>query len=270
MIGSRAYRPGDPISTIDWSATARLSAATGRDEFVVRERRADDAPRVALVLDRRPSMRLFPAGLPWLSKPDVVREAVTAIVTSAAAARAELAVLDFGGDEPHWLPPSRHERVELIAARLADRSIAPEDTLARSLSFLGTHRTDLPGGSFVFLLSDFLVAPSPGAWLEASAQGWDLVPVLIQDPTWEQSFPDVAGVGLPIADPATGSTTLVRLGRREVRERRLSNRARIDLIDAELLSVGLRPVRLASTDTREIDRAFVEWAEERRYGGGTR
>src|SRR5216683_6220206 len=94
IIGTRIYVPGDPVSTIDWFATARLSAASGGDEFVVRDRAADEAPRVALVVDRRPAMGLYPAALPWLSKRDALREAVTAIVTSAAAARADIAALD--------------------------------------------------------------------------------------------------------------------------------------------------------------------------------
>ena len=33
---TRPYLPGDPISTIEWAASARLSAAHGVDEFIVR------------------------------------------------------------------------------------------------------------------------------------------------------------------------------------------------------------------------------------------
>ena len=33
------------------------------------------------------------------------------------------------------------------------------------------------------------------------AAGWDVVPVVVQDPVWERSFPDVGGVTLPLADP---------------------------------------------------------------------
>ena len=50
---------------------------------------------------------LFPAPLPWLAKHVVLLEAVNAIVASAAAARADLAVLDFAGEEARWLPPGR-------------------------------------------------------------------------------------------------------------------------------------------------------------------
>ena len=264
VIGSRPYRPGDPVSTIDWGATARLSAATGRDEFVVRERLADDAPRVAIVLDRRPAMSLYAPPLRWLSKPTVVRHAVDAVVASAVAARADLAALDFAGGSAHWAPPARGGRSDLIEARLAEASPAPEDTLERSLAFLGRHRADLPGGSFVFVFSDFLAPPAAASWLQANGCGWDLVPVVIQDPVWEQSFPDMHGVAVPIADPATGAVSVVRLSRKETARRRTENVAHRDRLTGEFASCGLRAVVLSTTDPYEIDRAFLAWAEERR------
>jgi hypothetical protein len=241
-----------------------LSAATGRDEFVVRERLADDAPRVALVLDRRPAMALYAPPFPWLSKPTAVREAVAAVVASTLAARADLASLDFASGDAHWLPPARRDRSAQIESRLAMTPAAPVDTLDRSLTFLGGRRTDLPGGSFVFVFSDFLAPPKPEAWLRAGAHGWDIVPVVIQDPVWEQSFPDVHGTAVPIADPATGSVSLVRLSRREVDARRAAHRARRAALTEELASCGLRAVTLSTSDPQEIDRAFVQWAEERR------
>jgi uncharacterized protein (DUF58 family) len=266
VIGTRPYAPGDPVSTIDWFATARLSAASGGDEFVVRDRAADEAPRVALVVDRRPAMGLYPPPLPWLSKRDALQEAVAAIVASAAAARADIGAVDFAGEGPWWLPPGRRDRPWLIAEREGDATPfdAPEDTVERALAFLGRHRTDLPPGSFVFVLSDLLAPPPPEAWLDAAGHGWDLVPVVIQDPLWERSFPDVGGVAVPVADPRTGTVSLVRLSRREARRRRTANEERHARLVAELGSVGLRPVTVETSDPSAIDGAFLEWAEERR------
>jgi hypothetical protein len=200
----------------------------------------------------------------------VVHEAVAAVVASALAARADLASLDFADGAAHWLPPARRDRSDLIQERLAAPTGAPEDSLARSLSFLAQHRTDLPGGSFVFVFSDFLAPPGPEMWLQAGAYGWDVVPVVIQDPVWEQSFPDVHGAALQIADPATGAVSLVRLSRREAMARRADNVARRQRLDEELTSCGLRAVVLSTSDPCEIDRAFVEWAAERRRGAGRR
>ena len=265
VIGSRPYEPRDPVSTIDWFATARLSAASGGDDFVVRDRAADEAPRVALVVDRRPAMGLYPEPFPWLSKRDALREATAAITASAAAARADIAALDFGEGEAWWLPPGRRERPWLIAERHdATPFVAPEDTVERALAFLGRRRTDLPGGSFVFVLSDLLVAVDEKAWHDAIGHGWDIVPVVIQDPVWEQSFPDVGGVAIPVADPRTGARALARLSRRDAARRRDANEQRHARLIAQLESLGLRPVAVGTADPFEVDRAFLEWAEERR------
>jgi uncharacterized protein (DUF58 family) len=267
VIGHRPYVPGDPVSTIDWFASARLSAATGGDDFIVRARTADEAPRVAILLDRRPSMALYPAPLPWLAKHDVLREAVNAITISAAAARADVAALDFDGEEEWWLPPGRRLRQQLVGERVADTTFdAPEDALERSLELLGAHRAELPAGSFVFVLSDFLAPPAHEAWLDAIGHGWDLVPVVIQDPVWESSFPAVGGVAVPVADPAGGGTSLVRLGRRQAARRREEHLERHAKLLAELDSFGLRSIELGTADPREIDRAFIAWAEERKRG----
>jgi uncharacterized protein (DUF58 family) len=266
VIGTRPYEPRDPVSTIDWFATARLSTASGGDDFVVRDRAADEAPRVAVVVDRRPAMGLYPAPLPWLAKRDALREATAAIVASAAAARAETAALDFAGGDAWWLPPGRRDRPWLVAGRNGDATPfdAPEDTVERALAFLGDHRTDLPAGSFVFVLSDLLAPPSPEAWLDAIGNGWDLVPVVIQDPVWERSFPAVGGVAVPVADPRSGAQALVRVSKREAARLRDENEERHARLLAELDSLGLRPVAIGTSDPFEIDRAFLEWAEERR------
>jgi hypothetical protein len=255
------------VSTIDWFATARLSTASGGDEFVVRDRAADEAPRVALVLDRRPAMGLYPAPLPWLEKREAQRQAAISIAASATAARADLASLDFAGGEGWWLPPGRRDRPWLVAERAAAAGFdAPEETLALALDFLAERRTDVPGGTFLFVLSDFLAPPAPGAWLDAAAHGWDVVPVVIQDPVWERSWPDVGGVAVPIADPRSGGTATVRLSRRQARGLRDAHEARYAAVLAELESVGLRPVEIGSADPRTVDEAFLSWAEERRQG----
>ena len=78
VAGSRPYVPGDDVKAIDWGASARLSSARGDDEFIVRELYAEQAPRVVVVCDRRPEMKLFPAGLPWLRKAEAQRNAIEA------------------------------------------------------------------------------------------------------------------------------------------------------------------------------------------------
>jgi uncharacterized protein (DUF58 family) len=267
VIGSRPYEPGDPVSTIDWFASARLSEARGGDDFVVRDRAADEAPRVAIVLDRRPSMNLYPPPLPWLDKREAQRQAAISVSASAAAARADIAALDFSGGEAWWLPPRRRDRAWLVAQRAGDAAFdAPEDTLLRSLRFLEQRRTDMPGGTFLFVLSDFLTELPADAWLDAAGHGWDIVPVVLQDPVWERSWPEIGGVAVQIADPGSGSVELVRLSRRQVARRRAENADRYAGLLAELESLGLRPVEIGASDPSTVDEAFLAWAEERRRG----
>jgi uncharacterized protein (DUF58 family) len=267
-IGDRPYVPGDPVTAIDWFASARLSTATGGDEFVVRDRAVDEAPRVTIVVDRRPAMGLYPRPLPWLNKRAALREAVTAIVVSAAAARADLAALDFAGGDAWWLPPGRRDRPRLVLEREGDQTPfdASDDSVERAFAFLARHRADLPGGSFVFVLSDFLSPPGAEAWQRAVRTGWDVIPVVIQDPIWERSFPAVGGAAVPIAHPDGRPAGLVRLSRRQVDQLRRQNESRHARLIGELEASGLEPVVIDRSEPAAIDRSFLQWAEQRRRG----
>lgn len=272
VVGYHRYEPGDPVSTIDWFASARLTATSGEDAFVVRHHAADEAPRVVIVVDRRPEMGLYPAPLPWLRKPVALLEAVTVIAASAEAARADIAGLDFASGQEWWLPPARRDRRWMLAERAgADTPFAaPSDVLERSFEFLLTRRRSLPHGSFVFVLSDFLAPAATQTWLRGLGCGWDLVPVVIQDPVWEQSFPAVGGVGLPVADPRTGAVTLVRLSGRQAAKRADVNERRLARTLADFQSLGIEPVVLGTSDADLIGTAFVDWAEQRRSNAWAR
>lgn len=268
LAGSRAYVRSDPMSTIDWRASARLSTARGEDRFIVRERFADEAPKVVILADRRPSMRLYEPPFPWLSKPVAVREAVDAIVQSALAARGTVGYLDYGesaGAPPFWIPPGGRSDWRRIGDRAASTAYdSPEDGLARGLDFLARLGHELPSGTFLFVVSDYLVQPPDAAWIAAAARRWDVVPVVVQDPVWEQSFPVLGPLVLPFADPRDGRTLEVRLTRRAARERRVANELeRAALLDG-FATLGLDPVLLDTGDAAEVDRAFLEWAACRR------
>ena len=107
VAGSRPYVRGDDVDAIDWAASARLSSARGSDEFIVRERFAEEAPRVVLVCDRRPEMSLFSAELPWLHKAEAMRTAADIIGESTVKARGFVGYIDHadGEEEPFWRSP---------------------------------------------------------------------------------------------------------------------------------------------------------------------
>jgi len=264
LAGSRAYVPGDPISTIDWRASARLSSARGDDEFVVRERFADEAPYVVVAADRRPSMSLYPDWSPWLDKPEAARAATETIVASALAARGAVGYLACS-DDPFWVAPRSRSPLDVI--REHDRTAgfdADVDSLARAVVDLARSGSSLGAGSFVFILSDFLDPPPPELWLVGTARRWELVPVVIQDPVWEQSLPALGHVVVPIADPRDGAVLEVRLTRSEVRdERERRERARSELLTL-LGSYGLDPVPIDRSEPDSVQRAFLEWADRRK------
>jgi uncharacterized protein (DUF58 family) len=271
VAGTRFYLPGDDVRAIDWAASARLSSAHGSDEFVVREWYADEAPFVVLVCDRRPEMALYPEGMPWLRKPDAVRACAELIGASAVTARGFVGYLDFalGEDEPFWRPPQSPSEVWHITERhlhFPDYRAQP-DNLTRALEVLGRHRRSVPSGSFVFLLSDFLEPPPREAWARALEHRWDVVPVVIQDPVWEQSFPAVGSVVVPLAD-AGGRVRPVRLRAAEAERRREENEARRDRLLTELMTLGIEPILVSSAEREEIFRAFLVWADERQFRRG--
>jgi len=261
VAGSRPYRPGDDARSIDWNASARLSSAHGADEFIVREYIAEEAPRVVLLWDRRPAMSLFPRPLPWLAKPEAVREAASLVSEATLAARGFLGYLDLDDDEATWVAPRSEHELPEPAYRGAFS--APEDNLARAFDFLARQHPPLPGGTFIFVFSDFLSPVSEDTWVFTLERGWDVVPVVVQDPVWERSFPAVGGVVLPLHDRATGGFVSVRLTEREAERRRVENEAQAEALLLRLRALDLGPVLVTTTDREQIFQAFLEWADER-------
>ncbi len=96
------------------------------------------------------------------------------------------------------------------------------------------------------------------------AHRWDVVPVVIQDPTWEQSFPDVSGIVVPLRDPETGRVTAVRLTRKECEARRAANEERLhDLIESFRL-LDIDPIVLSSSERPDVLAPFLVWTDLRR------
>ena len=267
VAGSRPYRPGDDIDMIDWAASARLSIARGTDEFIVREHYAEEAPRVVVFCDRRPAMAATRAPLPWLDKARVLDVVAKLISDSAVAARSFIGYLDLGEDGKElWRPPrTQGDLGHLIDGRPFR---APRDNLERALDELVRQRRDLSAGSFLFLLSDFLVPPGRVTWMRATSRRWDIVPVVIQDPIWDASFPDVAGLVVPYTDPDTGEVTRVRVSKKEATELRAANETRLAELRATFRSMGLDAVEVSSDGHADMLAAFLAWADRRQYTRG--
>jgi uncharacterized protein (DUF58 family) len=266
VASSRPYEPGDDVDRIDWNASARLSLARGTEEFIVREHYAEEAPRVVVLADRRPSMSVFPEGWPWLRKPEALREATRLIADSAVAARGLLGYFDEADGDTRWRPPRSQHELDVLGGE--GEFAAREDTVERGLRYLVEQRRDLPAGSFVFVVSDFLAPPPRESWLWALERRWEVVPVVVQDPIWEQSFPDVSGAVVPFADPESGRVTLVRISSADAVERREANEERHRELVRGLRALDLDPVLVSSHDRKDVAFSFLSWADQRQFTRG--
>ena len=161
--------------------------------FVVQEHFAAETPRVAVAVDQRPAMSLYAPPFPWLDKAAAV-DVVTDLIAGA---------------------PS-------CADRRARGALGTSPDLGAALRALALRRARLPTGSFVFVVSDFLGDLDPRHWVRLRARAWDVTPVVVQDPTWEQSFPPVGGIAIPFvaADGGDVRETWLRDGRRRAAGRR--------------------------------------------------
>ena len=245
-------------------STGLLGAHLGSgdaDEFIVHEHFADESPRVVVLADRRPSMGIRASALRPLDKPQALLNAIDLIRMSAKTARSLTGYVDHADGEVYWKPP-RSERFADPGSH--DRSFhAPADAVTLGLQHLRRHRRELPTQAFVFVLSDFLVPPDMYEWQRASEHRWELVPVIVQDPVWERTFPDVGGMTVPFADPETGGVVPVYLTRNEAAERRREHEQRAAAITASFRTLGIEPVIVGSERPDEVLSAFLRWADLR-------
>ena len=261
VAGSREYRIGDNVAWIDWPSSARLSAARDSDEFIVHEMFADESPRVVVVADRRPSMGIRPSPLRRLDKPQALLHAIDLIGMSARAARSMTGYVDHAEGDVYWRPP-RTDR--LAEPGTFERPFhAPDDAVTLGLEHLGRHKRELPTQAFVFVISDFLVPPERSAWQQALEHRWELVPVVVQDPVWERSFPDVGAITVPYDDAKTRGVVPVYLTRKEAARLRAEHEERYAELTLFFRSLGLEPVQVGSHQTGDVLAAFLRWADLR-------
>jgi uncharacterized protein (DUF58 family) len=255
---TREYRPGDPVSSIDWAASARLSTARGEERFVVRERRAEEAPRAVVLADGSERMRLYEP--PWLDKGAAARAAMGLVVRSLARAHGGVFALDPGAGAARRVRPADEP---LPAGR-----VSAEGDLGRRLSLLLELRSVAPTGCLVIVVSDFLGEPLERTLEAGAARGWDVVPVLVQDPVWERSFPAIGGVAVRVAQADGSGSRLVRVSGRDARALAEQHEARFAALRRRLAGLDADPVLIDSADAGSVRAAFEAWAERRRAVAG--
>jgi hypothetical protein len=211
-------------------------------------------------------MAIEASALRRVDKPRAILTAVELIGASAVAARSLTGYLDYADGTPYWRPPRSELRAQPGTFERAFR--APADTVSQGLEFLGEHRRDLPTQAFVFVLSDFVVPPDLHVWQRALEHRWELVPVIVQDPLWERSFPEVGGITVPYADPATGRTVPIYLTEREAARVREQHEERWETLVRDFRSLGIEPVSALTHDYGEMLSSFLRWADLRQMWRG--
>jgi hypothetical protein len=83
---------------------------------------------------------------------------------------------------------------------------------------------------------------------------------------WEQSFPEAAGLVLPIWDPDARQLRPTLLTRRECAARRTANEERFRTLSEQFDRLGLDAIQLAHHDDASVWRGFHEWSEARSVG----
>ena len=134
----------------------------------------------------------------------------TTVTATCGAGRAHVGYLDFSSGEAHEVMPHNsrpgHAKTRnwpgatAPFGRCGDRT--PGRAPSSQIDYLLEKARDVFAGMFVFVISDFLGDRSKprGGGACGPAAGISL-PVIVQDPTWEQSFPASPG------SPAPGAPT---------------------------------------------------------------
>ena len=256
IAGSRAYVPGDDPRAIDWAGSARLTAARGRDQFLVREFHAEQTPVAAIVCDRSPRMSAAPApGTPFLSKPQMLAQVAALIADSAAAARSAFAFFEFRDGTSFFSPPGARGARALLDQWTQAPGRGAAFSADQLLHALVAERAQLPAETLVFVLSDFLRPPSDAVWPLVFDAGWEPVPVVIQDPVWEQSFP-LEAAGLVLAE---GSGP-VRIGASDAMRLKREHECRLGEIAAWSARHGFDAVVPRGYQPTQLVDAFRFWA----------
>ena len=219
-----------------------------------------------------PAMALYPPELPWLHKPEAAARAracssrarSTSARSSATSTSRRTASTPA---TPFWRPPRAQPNVWHDG--LADRLETPRRGLRRARGHgragarVPRHRPERRPDRQLRLRRLRLRRPTPQrARGRRRRRGWDVVPVIVQDPTWEQSFP---------ADRAASSLRRRRARRAGCRRAAVARRGRgaasgergaARVPAARLRAARPRPDRARRRRARaRCHTALLEWAE---------
>jgi len=95
-------------------------------------------------------------------------------------------------------------------------------------------------------------------------RGWDVVPLVVQDSVWEQSFPRIGNVVVPFVAPGSTRICDVWISRRRATELRAANERRLEETIARFRRLGFDPVLIGTSEPNDIAGLLHGWAARRR------
>ena len=243
----RPYQPGDDVRSIDWNVTARMG-----EPFVKKYVEERDLT-VFLAVDVSGSLSF---GSRVIVKRDLAAE-VSALLAFAAVRNGDRvgAALLSDGMDLFLAPQRRRTHVQRLIREILIRPARGRTDLGTGL---GQVVSTLKRRSVLFLVSDFLTEPFPGA-LKAAAARHDLVVIEIVDPR-DSNLPE-APAPVVLEDAETGRVAVVDGARAASAHAKRWRRHRAEL-DRLLRSLGVDHLVLR-TD-RPYLAPMVEFFEARR------
>jgi len=231
----RPYAPGDETRGIDWKAYARL------DRWYVREHRAEDRVRLAVLLDATGSMAFSGAGR--APKFDAARRAAAALAWIALAQGDEAGLVRVGGAGKSVVPArAGASHLAAVDAALDAASCAADADLGAALESAAER---LPPRAAVVVISDLLgdSARVLKALRRLAAGRRELRVLRILDPD-EREFPfegpaiveGLEGGRLALDATAVGSAYRDAFARQEEVYRQSLRRAGVPYVESEASS----------------------------------
>ena len=85
--------------------------------------------------------------------------------------------------------------------------------------------------------------------------------MIVQDPIWEQSFPDVSGAAVPFADAPPAASHWPHSA--STRRPSGANETRFRELVREFHGLAMDPVVVSSHEHRDVVFSFLSWADQR-------
>lgn len=265
QVSAKLYELRDDPRRIDWQATQRLFDVDD-DELIVRQQLRTESLGVVIITDRTVTM-MDPDSksvLGLLPKHSTAIEAGQQIVRSATGQRGAIGYRDFAHGELFLRRANGKTNIQKVREKYLTHKhfLALPGMLAEHLQEFTSLK-----GAFVFVLSDFLdeTLLDTDLWEGLIFRGYDPVPVLIQDPTWECTFPDaVSGLILPFRSPVTGRLEDRRYSKKAAVIQKQENEERLENIRETFRDARIDWVELTEENPDGINRKFREWSTARK------